>query len=172
MVLIATNKQTTMRKTTIIILIRIMKIINIMTIIVVIDLEATDETMIDHVMEIVEVIMIKGGKAIGRGIVGETGMIMMVKMKIMAMTEPIRMIEGTDLGETEIIEVEEVEVMVEGRMTTMMVTIILKIKDEEETVVNLQKMMIKMNQRRERFIFHQTNLTMKVPCLEMMYRWE
>jgi len=172
MVPIIANEQ--MRKTMIVMCTTKMKIVDIMAII---NLEETidNEAMIGHVMEITKETMIEmivGGKAIGiETIVGETGMIT-VKLRIMTLMEVIRMIEGTDLEETEmIIEVEEVAVTIETEMVmimeveevavmeeiemviVIMIIMILKTGDAEE-MVNLKMATIKMNQRRERFIFH------------------
>jgi len=192
MVPIIANKQ--MRKTMIVMSTTKMKIIDIMA---VISLEETidNEAMIGRVMEITEETMIEmaivGGKAIGiETIVGETGMIMMVKLRIMILMEVIKMIEGTDLGETEmIIEVEEVAVTIETEMvmimeveevvvmeeteivTMIMIMMIPKTGDAEEMAVNRKTATIKMNQRRERFIFHQNNPMMKIPYLETMCQW-
>lgn len=159
----------------------ITKIIDIMAIII--DLEdGTDrQIVIGHVMEITEVTMIAGGKATKIGTTGE--MMMMVKPKITTMTETI---EAIDLGEIEMTEVgevgeeeevveevaeeeaEEVAVMVETGMTMMMkVTTILKTEDADKTM-NLKKA---KNQRRERFIFRQNNLMMKISYSETMYQW-
>lgn len=171
--LIMTNKRMTTRKAIIILTTKIVKKINL-TVIIVIDLEeTTDKAMIDRVMEMTEVIMIEGGKAIRiETVVGEIGMIMAAKLKIMAMTEVIKTIEGTDLGEM-IIEVEEVAVTERGMaMMIIMVTTILKIGDVEEMMVSLEKAMIKMNQRKERYTFHRNNLMMKISYLETTYQWE
>lgn len=169
---ITTNKQITMREATIIILTtKIVKIIDIMVIIVIDLEETTDKAMIDHVMEMTKVI--EGGKAIGIEImVGETGMIMTAKLKIMAITEVIKTIEGTSLREM-IIE-KEVAVTVERGMTMMImvVTKILKIEDAEEMMVSLEKAMTKMSKRKERYTFHRKNLMMKISYLETMYQWE
>lgn len=171
MIPIITNKRTTMKETMIIVsTMMLKKVIDIMAIIV-IDLEETvDKAMIDRAMEITEeVTMIESGKAIEIGpMVGEIGTIMTTKLKIMVMTEIIRVIEETGLGEIEmIIEVEEMAV--EGGITMMVITI-LEIGDAEEMVVIIKT--TTMNQRRERFIFHRKNLMTKVPYLETMCQWE
>lgn len=174
MIPITTNKRTTTKEAMIIVsTTMIKKVIDIMAIIV-IDLEETDKAMINRATEITEevVTMIEGGKVIEIGtMVGEIGTILTAKLKIMVMMEIIRMIEETDLGEIEmIIEVEEMAV--EGGMAMMVITTILEIGDAEETMMILKTTTIKMNQRRERFIFHRNNLMTKIPYLETMCQWE
>lgn len=146
----------------------ILKMINLMTIIVINLEEIIDNEviMIGRVMEITEVTMIEvivGGKVTEiETMIGETG-IMTAKPKITV----IRTIEGTDLGETEMItEVKEVEATVETEVT--MITMVPTIEDAEETVMSLAMTRMK-NQRRERFIFRQNTIT--TIYLETMCRW-
>lgn len=155
----------TIRKTMVIILIMqiIMKIMD-MKVIRSLDETTEDKTMID-VMEITGMVMmqmIAGGKAIGIGtVVGER--IIIMKLKIMNVMEMIVTIEEID--QEEIIEVEEMMVMVGTGMVVMI--LMRNAEDAEETTMDLEKTIMKTNQRKERSIFHQSNLMTKILCLEM-----
>lgn len=143
-----------------------------------------DKTTIGHVMEIIEVVVMEmiGGKVIEIGtIVDKIEVTMMAKMRIMAMIEITKTIEGTtDQEEIEVItevitEVEEVVVMVGTEVVVVMITMktmISRTEDAEEMIMMVEKVIMKMNQRKGRFIFHQSYLMTKVPCLETMYPWE
>lgn len=175
------------------VIILIMKIMDLKVIIAKDLEEATDDkTTIDHVMEIIEVTavmeMIVGGKAIEiETIVGKIEITMMAKLRVIDTMEIIRTLDRTDQEEIEmIIEVEEVAVMV-GIEMAMKKTMIGRTEDAEETViVGIEMMMkktmigrtegaedtiikkgiMKMNQKKGKFIFHQSNL-MTTVYLEM-----
>jgi hypothetical protein len=149
-----------------------------------IDLEETigDRSMISRVTEVIEMMameMIASGKATEIETIVDETETTTAKLRTMDMAEITKMIEGTDQGEIEmIIEVGEMRIEVVMVETGVMIAVVtmetttMKTEEDAEGTVVLKKTMTKVNQRKERFTFHQSNLMMKISCLEMMYRWE